>query len=78
MCFSLTDQLEIRFWHDVVLGDIRGPQAGELVAVFININMLTLASAWLVLAAVAQQRHSQWSVEVTPSVVDGNANAGIT
>lgn len=70
MCFSLTDQLEIRFWHDVVLGDIRSPQTGELVAVFMNINMLALASTWLVLATVAQQRHSQWSGEVTASVVD--------
>lgn len=78
MCFSLTDQLEIRFWHDVVLENIRSQQTGELVAVFININELALASTWLVLAAVAQQRHSQWSVEVTPSVVDRNANRSMT
>lgn len=78
MCFSLTDQLEIRFWHDVVLGDSRSPQFGKLVAVFMNINILALASAWLVLATVAQQQHSQWSVEATASVVNRNANGSMT
>lgn len=54
MCFSLIDQLEIRLWHDVIFGDICSPRFGELVAVFMNIDMLALASAWLVIATVAQ------------------------